>query len=141
MLIVDDILLFPFRSILWIFRELHQVAQEELATEAETITAELSELYMMLETGKITEVEFDVREKELLDRLEKIEERDARIENKPDEQPTETEFDVREKELFDQLEDMDELLNQSREIEKRGARIEEEPDGQPGNSEYDVEEE
>ena len=69
MLLVDDILLFPIRSIFWIFREIHNAAKQELATEAEDITTELSELYMMLETGNITEAEFDAREKELLDRL------------------------------------------------------------------------
>ena len=69
MLIADDILLFPIRSIFWIFREIHNAAQQELATEAENITAELSELYMMLDIGNITEAEFNAREKELLDRL------------------------------------------------------------------------
>jgi len=80
MLIIDDILLFPIKSILWMFREIHNAAQQELATEAETITAELSELYMMLETGRITEAEFDAREKELLDRLDEIQERGSLIE-------------------------------------------------------------
>jgi len=80
MLIIDDILLFPIKSILWIFREIHNAAQQELVTEAETITAELSELYMMLETGRITEAEFDAREKELLDRLDEIQERGSLIE-------------------------------------------------------------
>jgi hypothetical protein len=80
MLILDDILLFPIKSILWIFREIHNAAQQELATEAETITAELSELYMMLETGRITEDEFDTREKELLDRLDEVQERGSLIE-------------------------------------------------------------
>lgn len=72
MLLVDDILLSPVKGLLWVFREIHHAAQEETANEAEAITAELSELYMMLETGKITEAEFDSREKNLLDRLEKI---------------------------------------------------------------------
>ena len=80
MLIIDDILLSPVRSILWMFREIHNAAQQELATEAETITVELSELYMMLETGRITEAEFDVQEKELLDRLDEIQERGSLIE-------------------------------------------------------------
>jgi len=80
MLIIDDILMFPIKSILWMFREIHNAAQQELATEAETITAELSELYMMLETGRITEAEFDAREKELLDRLDEIQERGSLIE-------------------------------------------------------------
>jgi hypothetical protein len=71
-IIVDDILLFPVRSLFWIFREIHNAAQQALETEAEDITTQLSELYMMLETGKITESEFDAKEKELLDRLDKI---------------------------------------------------------------------
>ena len=75
MLIIDDLLFFPVRSILWTFREIYNAAQEEQANEAEAITAELSELYMMLETGKITEAEFDQREKDLLDRLEEIQAR------------------------------------------------------------------
>jgi hypothetical protein len=79
MLIVDDIALFPIRSILWIFRELHHAVQKELANEADTITAELTELYKMLETGTITEGEFESREKDLLDRLEAIEARTAHI--------------------------------------------------------------
>ncbi len=87
MLIVDDILLFPMRSILWIFRELHNAAQQEMENEAESITAELSDLYMMLETERITEDEFDAREKQLLDRLEMIQERNTRIEDDEDSDP------------------------------------------------------
>jgi hypothetical protein len=86
MLILDDILLFPVRSILWIFREIHNAAQQEIATEAEAITAELSELYMMLETGRITEDEFDAKESELLDRLDEIQEHDNFIEEDREEQ-------------------------------------------------------
>lgn len=75
MIILDDILFFPLSGVLWIFRELYNAAQQELASEAESITIRLSELYMMLETGKITNAEFDAREKELLDRLDELEER------------------------------------------------------------------
>ena len=75
MFLVDDILLFPMRSLGWIFRELYNAAEQELAGEADGITASLSELYMMLETNQITEEEFDARERELLDRLEKIQKR------------------------------------------------------------------
>jgi hypothetical protein len=72
MFILDDILLFPIKGIGWIFRELHRATQEELASQVEAITAELSELYMMLETGRLSEAEFETREKELLDRLDEI---------------------------------------------------------------------
>jgi len=89
MLIIDDILLFPIKSILWMFREIHNAAQQELATEAETITTELSELYMMLETGRITEDEFDAREKKLLDRLDKIQEQGTRTEDEDNEEEQE----------------------------------------------------
>jgi hypothetical protein len=74
MLIIDNILLSPVRGILWIFREMYNAAWEDIENEADSITADLSELYMMLETGKITESEFDSLEKELLDRLDEIQE-------------------------------------------------------------------
>jgi gas vesicle protein GvpG len=72
MVLVDDILLFPVRSVLWIVREIHNAAQAERANERESLTAQLSSLYMMLETGKISEVEFEAEEKALLDRLESL---------------------------------------------------------------------
>jgi len=91
MLIIDDVLLFPIRSIFWIFRELHNSAQQEMENEGESITAELSDLYMMLETERITEEEFDAREKQLLDRLEMIQERNTRIQDDEDPDPEEAE--------------------------------------------------
>ena len=86
MLLIDDVLLFPARSFLWIFREINNAAQEELAAEAESITAELSELYMMLETGRIPEAEFDIREEQLLDRLDEMQETNRHVEEEPVEQ-------------------------------------------------------
>ncbi len=73
MLIIDNILWLPISGILSIVREVHNAAQQELDAETETITSELRDLYMLLETGKITSAAFDAREKELLDRLEEIE--------------------------------------------------------------------
>ena len=72
MLLVDDLLLAPIHGLLWVFGKIHEAAQEEIAGEADAITAELSQLYMMLETGRITEAEFDARERILLDRLDAI---------------------------------------------------------------------
>lgn len=72
MLLVDDVLLSPFHGLLWVFRKIHEAAQEEIAGKAEAISAELSELYMMLETGRITEAEFEARERVLLDWLDAI---------------------------------------------------------------------
>jgi len=75
MVLVDDLLTFPIRSLFWIFREIHKAGQEELANEAESVTAELSNLYMRLETGKISEEEFAGEETILLERLDRMQER------------------------------------------------------------------
>ena len=75
MFLLDDILLAPARSLVWIFKEIQHAVQAEQANEAEAITTKLSDLYMMLETGQMTEAEFDAEEKVLLDRLDVIKER------------------------------------------------------------------
>ena len=75
MFLVDDILLAPARGLLWIFKEIHHAVEEEQVNEAEAITTKLSELYMVLETGQMTEAEFDAAEKVLLDRLDAIKEK------------------------------------------------------------------
>jgi len=72
MLLVDDILLSPLRTVGWLCREMHQAAQQELAQEAAAITAKLSDLYRMFETGELTEAECDARERTLLDRLDRL---------------------------------------------------------------------
>ncbi|MFO0795479.1 MAG: gas vesicle protein GvpG [Candidatus Brocadiaceae bacterium] len=73
MFLIDDILLSPAKGLFYIFKQIHKAAEDDFMNE-ENITVQLSELYMMLETGKITEEEFDKKESELLDRLEQIEE-------------------------------------------------------------------
>ena len=81
MFLIDNILLSPVSSILWVFKEIHHAVEEEQANEADAITTKLSELYMMLETGQMTEAEFDAAEKALLDRLDVIKEwKDSREE-------------------------------------------------------------
>lgn len=86
MFLVDDILLFPVRSLLWVFKEIHNAAQQESEAEPEQITAALRELYMSLETGRISEEEFSAQEKILLDRLDRIREEGGIIEAKPTEE-------------------------------------------------------
>jgi Gas vesicle protein G len=72
MLLIDDILCSPFNGILWIFREINKVAQEELDGESQSITEQLRLLYMQLETGRIDEQQFDSEETLLLDRLDAL---------------------------------------------------------------------
>jgi len=82
--LADDILLFPFKSILSVFQEIYNAAVQELAAESDSIRAELSQLYLALEAGTLSEEAFDLRERELLDRLDAIEERGL-IEGEDDE--------------------------------------------------------
>jgi hypothetical protein len=70
--IVDNILFSPVKGVLWIMKELHKHVQQEQAAEAERLTARLSELYMLLETGQLTAEEFDEQETQILDRLDEI---------------------------------------------------------------------
>ena len=74
MLLVDDILFFPVKGLFWVFDEIQNAAEEELKSDASAITAQLQQLYVMLESGSITEAEFDAREAELLDRLDALQE-------------------------------------------------------------------
>lgn len=84
MFLIDDILLFPFKSLMWIFREINSAVEKDIQAEPEAITAKLSELYMMLETGQITEEEFDAAEKTLLDRLDVLNEESSDEEEESD---------------------------------------------------------
>lgn len=70
MFILDDILIAP---ILWVFKEINNAVQKEITGEAETITRALSELYTKVESGAITEEQFEAEETRLLDRLDEIE--------------------------------------------------------------------
>lgn len=74
MFLIDDLLLAPARGLLWMFEKVHEAARHELAAEAQTITGELGQLYRLLETGVVTEAEFEARERALLDRLDAIRE-------------------------------------------------------------------
>jgi len=79
MLLVDDILFSPVKGINWIFKKIHELAEEELSGEADRIRDNLTELYMQLETGEITEEEFEQQEAILLDRLDALDEEDDLI--------------------------------------------------------------
>jgi hypothetical protein len=103
MLILDNLLLSP---LLWIFREINETVQKEQAGEADAVTRSLSELYMKLETGAITEAEFEVAESALLDRLDEIRERTEGSDE--DDEDDEDEEEDEEDEDDDEFEDDDE---------------------------------
>ena len=86
MFLIDNLLLLPMTGALSLVHAIESAAQEETAKSADALRAELTELYRMLETGRVSSDEFDAREKELLDRLDTIESRQLEAEspaNKP----------------------------------------------------------
>ena len=80
MFLIDDILLFPMTGTLRLVHAIESAAEEETAKSADAVRTELAELYGMLETGRVSSDEFDAREKELLDRLDAVESRQAETE-------------------------------------------------------------
>jgi hypothetical protein len=76
-LLVDDLLMAPMKGILWVFEEIHKAANEAQDARREQIMAALSELYVSLEQGAITEDAFDDREQALLDELDTLDARAA----------------------------------------------------------------
>ncbi len=98
MFLVDDILMAPFKGVLWVFEEIHKAAKQERQNESESITAELQKLYMLLESGSISEDEFDERESQLLDRLDSLQEVGASIDEDSEE---DEEWDEEEEQEFE----------------------------------------
>jgi hypothetical protein len=90
MFILDNLLLSP---LLWIFREINESVQKEQAGEAEEITRSLSELYMKLDAGVITEQEFEAVEAQLLDRLDVIRDRNEALTREADETDDDSDSD------------------------------------------------
>ena len=65
-------MLLLLKGIYLLGKKLHEMAMEELLDE-DKVRADLKELYVLLESGKISEEEFELREEELVVRLEEIE--------------------------------------------------------------------
>ncbi len=64
----------PFRGLLWVFEEIADRAEKELYDE-DAVKTELMEIYRKLEAGSLTEDDFNRREAELVERLQRIDER------------------------------------------------------------------
>lgn len=71
-MVLGRILTSPMRGMLWIFEEIHNAAESEIANRAQNITHELTRLYERLDRGDISEDEFESQESELLERLDAI---------------------------------------------------------------------
>jgi hypothetical protein len=70
MFIIDDLLAAPIRSLMFVLKKVNEAVQKELEAEEKAIMASLTALHRELDSGAITEEEFDAREQELLGRLE-----------------------------------------------------------------------
>ena len=105
MLLVDNILFSPVKGINWIFKKIHELAEEEFSGEGDRIRESLTELYMQLESGEISEEEFEQQETVLLDRLDALDEEDNLIGDDDDDDDEEDDEDDEED---DEDEDEDE---------------------------------
>lgn len=68
----------PMGGVLWLARQLAEVAQAELLDE-DRVRGQLLELQISLDTGEITEEEYAEREEALMERLNAIREAKAAL--------------------------------------------------------------
>jgi hypothetical protein len=71
MFLIDDILLAPLKTVIWVARKINEVVEKELFDEGR-IKEKLMGLQLRLELDEINEEEFNRQEKELLERLDAI---------------------------------------------------------------------
>jgi hypothetical protein len=70
MFLLDDILLAPIKGLAVMCQKVQEAAQEDLEKQEKDILATLAELHQLMDEGRIGDEDFDVRECDLLDRLE-----------------------------------------------------------------------
>ncbi|MDP3016884.1 MAG: gas vesicle protein GvpG [Deltaproteobacteria bacterium] len=71
MLLIDDLLLLPFKGFIGIFKKIHEMAEKEFSDE-DYIRERLMELQLKFELDEISEEEYTRQEKELMARLDAI---------------------------------------------------------------------
>ncbi len=70
MFFFDDIMLSPFKGLLFIAKEIAKAADQQAENERNDAMTQLSLLHQQLENGEITEDEFNEREEALLNLLD-----------------------------------------------------------------------
>ncbi|XZE34428.1 gas vesicle protein GvpG [Pirellulaceae bacterium SH501] len=73
MFIIDDALMSPFKGFLFIAKEVQKACEQQLESDRAQLMGQLTALHKMLEQGEISEDDFDEKEAELLEKLEKFE--------------------------------------------------------------------
>ncbi len=76
MFLLDDILLAPIKGVKWVAEKLEEMADKELF-DPDKIREELMALQAKLDMGEMKEEDYTAREKELLQRLTEIQERET----------------------------------------------------------------
>lgn len=71
MILIDDILLSPLKGVIWLSKKINEIVKRELSDEGR-IKEKLMELQLRFEMDEITEDEYNIKEKELLARLDAI---------------------------------------------------------------------
>lgn len=73
--LIDDILLAPIKGVVWLAEKIRDMALEELEDTPEKLKRELLDLQMALEAEQITEAEHEKKEKDILERMEALKEK------------------------------------------------------------------
>ena len=73
MFLIDDILLAPFKGIIFLAEKINEVVEKETSDEG-AVKERLMELQLKFEMDEITEEEYDQKEDELLTLLDNIRE-------------------------------------------------------------------
>jgi hypothetical protein len=77
MIIIDSLLAAPLRGLMFVLEKINESVQKEQEAEEQAIMAELSALHRSLDSGTITDAEFDLREQDLLGRLDRLHAKDV----------------------------------------------------------------
>jgi hypothetical protein len=72
MFILDDILLSPMKGMVALCRKVEEAARQELENREKNTMSALGELHRRLETGQISEADFDVEETRLIEQMEEL---------------------------------------------------------------------
>ena len=77
MFLIDNLLVAPLRGLLFVLKKIDEAVQQEVEVEEQAIMADLSALHRALDSGTITEAEFEAREQKLLHRLDQLHSEDG----------------------------------------------------------------
>lgn len=70
MIIIDDLLLLPFKGLMAVFEKVHELAEQELSDESK-LKEELLRMQTLYELDQISEEEYLIKEVDILRRLER----------------------------------------------------------------------